>query len=258
MPCSAPNNYAHLARGEPTLAQALAVEAHVWLCRPALAASTGRITGYYQQLDNGEQARYRRIQSPEARQQHLAAQALLRHVLTHYHPLPAHAWRFTRGAHGRPEIANADATHLRFNLSHTAGLVGCVVTRDMDCGIDIEHRDRPCAPELSSRILTGSEWPAFAALDEQRRSPALIEYWVLKEAWLKACGLGLAGGLASAAFRFDDAREHVTGAEFTYPGQRGTDWQFALHRLDSGHLLALALKRGQAADCRIVIRTISL
>ncbi len=228
---------------------ALRCEAHVWLCEPVSSPAAG----HERWLNDEEQARYGRIRTPEGRRQYLSGQVLLRQVLSRYHPLPELAWRFSRGPHGRPEIANDIPLRLRFNLSHTAGLVGCVVALDADCGLDIEHQDRDCNPALAGRILTPCEQTAFALLGESVRNRALLEHWTLKEACLKALGLGLSGGIANCGFAFDAAREKIISAEFT-PAitERAEDWQFEILRHPTGHLLALALHRGAAEKLHIV------
>ena len=45
--------------------------------------------------------------------------------------------------YGRPEIqVEQGVPPLRFNLSHTTGLVTCAVTRSADVGVDVEQTTR--------------------------------------------------------------------------------------------------------------------
>ena len=66
------------------------------------------------------------------------AHALARLTLSRYAPVPPEAWSFSLGEHGRPEIEGpSDAGRLRFNLSHTRGMVACAVVRELDIGVDV-------------------------------------------------------------------------------------------------------------------------
>ncbi len=145
-------------------------------------------------------------------------------------------WR--EGAHGRPEIA-APATDVHFNLAHSAGVVACAVGRGRELGIDLEnlHRRRP-DPAIVDRYLSPAE-----AADVRKRGDDWVErfliYWTLKEAYLKARGLGISVALADITFVFDEAG----AARIAFSGSlAGTDdrWRFLWARIEPHHLIALA------------------
>ena len=59
----------------------------------------------------------------------------MRTVLSNYADVPPEAWRFVTNEYGRPEIDEpADARWLKFNLSHTSGLIELIVARDREVG----------------------------------------------------------------------------------------------------------------------------
>ena len=130
--------------------------AHVWLARPealADAALQARCRGL---LSEDEIARHGRLRSAAVRALFLTAHAMKRSALSHYGGVSPESWRFEANAWGRPEITGpAGAPPLRFNLSHTTGLAACVVTRDADCGVDVESLDRRRDP----RVPRGSHFP---------------------------------------------------------------------------------------------------
>lgn len=179
-------------------------------------------------LDADEQARATRLRFAADRQLYQAAHVLLRCCLSRHAPVAAADWRFRTGAHGRPEVATdrcPTATGLHFNLSHTrtsrlpakpsgappavpteasAGLVCCAVTRAAAVGIDAEwHRPMPDYLALAQRFFAPPEAAAIARADPRHGVASFYAWWTLKEAHLKACGRGLAGGLASFAFSID-------------------------------------------------------
>src|SRR5258707_4518850 len=89
-------------------------------------------------LDAGELARATRFHFEPDRIIYTAAHWLLRNALAEAGDLPAAAWRFATGPHGKPRSDPAlirDA--LSFNLSHTKGLVACAVTHEAEIGIDV-------------------------------------------------------------------------------------------------------------------------
>ena len=89
------------------------------------------------------------------------------------------------GPHGRPRIVDSD---LRLSISHSGDLIGLVVARDTEIGLDVEEIDADRSEAIPS-VLTD---PERAAMD-QADDPTLwlFRYWVRKEAVLKATGDGL-------------------------------------------------------------------
>ena len=92
-------------------------------------------------LDTQELQKLQRFVAAEDRRDYAAAHALLRRLLSTIAPdtAPA-AWRFERTARGKPDLPGTQAgtPPLRFSLSHTRGLVACVVSRSGDVGVDAE------------------------------------------------------------------------------------------------------------------------
>jgi 4'-phosphopantetheinyl transferase len=97
--------------------------------------------------------------------------------------------------HGKPHLA--DRSELDFNISHSGELALIAVARGRRVGVDVE-RVRPRTDVLA--IARGSfsvrERRAIESgeTDEARRE-AFFRCWTRKEAYLKARGEGLAGGL---------------------------------------------------------------
>jgi 4'-phosphopantetheinyl transferase len=201
-------------------------------------------------------ARLARGASAGERTLRLAAWALARHALSHRAGLPPHAWRFTAGPRGRPEIAGpAGAAPLRFNLSHTNGLVTCAVALEDDVGVDVEHVGRRAdTMRLARRCFAPSEVAALAAIaDEGARRRAFFARWTLKEAYLKARGSGLSLPLAQVAFACPPGRP--PRADFG-PALHDdpSAWQFALVEPTPGYVAAVAIHRRASTPAPIVLR----
>jgi 4'-phosphopantetheinyl transferase len=147
-------------------------------------------------------------------------------------------WQWREGPHGRPEI-DRPATDVHFNLSHSAGLVACAIGRGRELGVDLEHvHRRPPDPAIVDRYLSPVE-----AADVRHQGQDWIDrfllYWTLKEAYLKARGLGISVPLSDITFRLDG----IDAARIEFDGAlAGTSdgWTFQWRRLAPRHLVALA------------------
>ena len=150
----------------------------------------------YGVLNAEERDRAGRFKFASDRATYVLAHALLRRELERYTGVPAAALRFNRTIDGRPELAlpprsASQAATLRFSLAHTNGLVGCAVTASADVGFDLE-RVRERAPlELADRYFSPSEVAQLYALPPTERDRRFFTLWTLKEAYLKARGVGL-------------------------------------------------------------------
>lgn len=232
----------HIASGAPALAQ-LAAGAAV--------------------LDADEQTRAARFRLDADREAYRAAHVLLRYALSQEAaPAPGH-WRFRRGAHGRPEIDTAacpDAGELRFNLSHTRGLVCCALTRHQPLGVDAEcARALGDAQAIAERFFTADEARAIAAAGppgSDAQAVAFRSLWALKEAYVKAHGLGLAMGLASFGFRLfgsAPARIRLRHADAAHQGPPAEHWRCLLLHLDGRRCaLAAAVPAARGARFRVL------
>ena len=133
---------------------------------------------------------------PRRRAECLAGRALLRHALEQFtgRSGPSHELRAT--PEGKPECVAGPA----ISLSHSGEIVVCAVAAGGSIGVDVETR-RPRTPVMALAAQYFSPLEAsWIEADPDRRFQML---WVLKEAYLKALGVGLAGGLGSLECRIE-------------------------------------------------------
>jgi 4'-phosphopantetheinyl transferase len=188
-------------------------------------------------LTPAERSRYDQYRLPADRAMFLLGRAMARTLVGRALGRGPTDWVWREGPRGQPQIADPD-TVIRFNLAHSAGLVVCGVANGRDVGVDVEdlnrrHTDRAvvrryCSPDEADDIDDrGDAW-----------RERFLEYWTLKEAYLKARGLGIAVPLADLSFRLDPPPIRL---EFL--GQlTGTDsrWTFRLARATDRHIVAIA------------------
>ncbi len=113
-------------------------------------------------------------------------------------------WAFKTGPHGKPAVANT--SHLHFNMSHCEGLVACAVSLRTPVGIDVEQRGRAVPWDVAASHFTAAEHAWLEGLPERARQDGFLRIWTLKEAFIKATGLGLAQKLDEFAILFDPPR----------------------------------------------------
>jgi 4'-phosphopantetheinyl transferase len=202
---------------------------------PALRESHER------RLDGAEREKASRFLREEDRCQYLAAHALLRQMLTAHAGMGPPDWRFEAGPHGRPELATGQTPHpIRFSLSHTQGMVACAMTLQCAIGVDVEATTRRETDiELIVSHFAPHEIATLNACATEHRWPLFLDFWTLKEAYVKALGLGLSVPLDAYAVEPDPPR-----LRFTRIGDGPLDWQLRLFRPSSRHRLAVALQAG--------------
>ena len=130
------------------------------------------------------------------REQHAVAYAMLQEVLLRHAGLPE-----------LPEIARTEMgkpffpahPEIRFSISHTKGLAVCLLS-DKECGVDTERR-RPLREKVAARVFSPEEQAALAASDDP--DMLFTRLWTLKEAYVKAIGIGVSYPLREVTFALD-------------------------------------------------------
>jgi 4'-phosphopantetheinyl transferase len=217
----------------------------------ALIARSGGVDRVMTLLQAAEPERFARYRLDADRVMFLAGRLMARTLVGDALGVAPPAWRWREGPHGRPEI-DAPGVTLRFNLSHSAGLVVCALANGRDVGVDVEHLARPPVDRLMvRRYCSPAEAADVAAQDEHRWQERFLVYWTLKEAYLKARGTGISLPLADITFTVDGdtARVSFSGAL----AGSDTRWRFQLARPTSRHLLAVAASNADGARLTVTV-----
>lgn len=212
----------------------LLTAAHVWKLRPNNAFGEGMLSRYFSWLSADERACEERFQTEALRRSYVAARILCRAVLSRYVRIDPRNWRFDIGLNGKPKIVEpAKFRSLQFNISHTEGLIVCGVSRAGDIGVDVEKISRTIdIPQVARYFLSSREQLRLAALRPHARTRRFFELWVLKEAYLKGTGRGLAEAAERLTIELDDNGEPATLK----------NWNFSLHWIGSTHVAAAAVR----------------
>ena len=228
------------------------VHVHVAEAAP-FAADQARVARALAWLSPDERERAARFRHEADRAMFLLGRAMARTLVGRALGVHPSDWTWRDGPHGRPEVA-APATDLRFNLSHSAGLVLCALADGRDVGVDVEHLDRR-APD---RLLVRRYCSPREADDVESRGDAWLErfltYWTLKEAYLKARGLGISVALADLGFELSSGGPiHVVFGPSLLDA--GGQWHFHLWYPSPRHLAAVAVSTPDDLALRITTRS---
>ena len=170
-------------------------EIHVW--STSLEIDEDNLKNLKKNLSVDELMRADRFDSDLHRRRFVVARSNLRMLLAGYLNCEISAIEFAYKTHGKPALKKP-RTELTFNLSHShdLALYGFGVARAI--GIDVE-RERKDLSELAiaKRFFSQDEIEKIAKLFGENRRKAFFSCWTRKEAYLKACGVGISGGLKS-------------------------------------------------------------
>lgn len=197
---------------------------------------TGELEAHFRRsLSEEECRRADRYRHEEDRRRSVAARGLLRAALSDRAPQTGAAqWRIDVTDNGRPIVAAPGG--LSVSVTHTPGLVAVAVTEGVDVGVDAECVDRRVNfDQIARRFYAPLERDELAQLPDPERRRRFFRYWVLKEAYAKGRGLGLAIGLDRV--RFSESDEGIFVLEDDAPL---ADWSFEVRELPGGLLLGAA------------------
>ncbi len=228
-------------------------EVHLWFLPTSLFSETELASHADLVLSPKERRRAERFAFAKDRRSYIAAHWLIRKALSRCAPVPPEAWRFTRNALGKPVVAEPrEGLGLLFNLSHTAGMVTSAVTRLGEVGVDVETVRPREHLKLAHRYFAPVEISLLESLSPEDQVQAFFRLWTLKEAYVKACGQGLAMDLAS--FAYPDVLQEEIKIEFAESrDDHPSLWSFFRHEPDPEHKIAVAVKHGTGTSPRFKI-----
>lgn len=197
-------------------------------------------------LTEAERSRAEALRLDRVRHEYLRTRLLQRFTLSRYANVDPSDWVFAGAPGHRPEIASpAEYSWLRFNLTHTSGLIACAVARDAAIGVDAERIDPLTDVEgVASRFFTPREAKALRRLDPDLRRVRFLQHWTLKEGCFKALGTGLTTAMDALQVTFEADASFTVCFSSALPFS-ASDWQFESRAPTSDHVLGLAIAKGR-------------
>ncbi|MFC3907933.1 4'-phosphopantetheinyl transferase family protein [Legionella dresdenensis] len=139
-------------------------------------------------LSIDEQERANRFHFEKHRRRFTAARATLRIILASYLACKPEQIVFNYNCHGKPGISHASG--IEFNLSHSGELALLAVGLS-PVGIDLEFFSERPYLGIAKNLFSGEEYDSLSNLPPDLIQLAFFHIWAQKEAFIKACGLGL-------------------------------------------------------------------
>jgi 4'-phosphopantetheinyl transferase len=208
-------------------------------------------------LSAEEQTLADRFHRAHDRRRYVAAHALIRLALSNYFPVAPADWRFGRDRNNQPIImAPEEFAAVRFSISHTRGLIACLVTRLCEAGVDSERVEpNEELVQIAQDVLSASELESLNELLPENWTARFFDLWTLKEAYGKARGVGL--DLPMKAISFDIGSGNSVCVRFDQEiHDDPSRWNFWLRHLPPAHTLSVAIRRDAGKRCEIVERIV--
>lgn len=241
-----------------TSASLTASEQHidVWLAYYHDISDTQLHAEYRSLLTEEERGKEFRFYFPDDQRRYLVTRAMVRTVLSRYLNVDPTDWRFENNQYGRPAIANTShAGHgLRFNISHTRGLIALGVTRHRELGVDVENvQTREVSLDIADRFFAQAEVAELSTVPRERQQDRFFEYWTFKESYIKARGMGLSIPLGQFSFHYP----HERAVHIAIDPRLGDDakrWGFWQYRPTAEYLLAVCAERREGGPPSVTLR----
>lgn len=134
------------------------------------------------------------------------SRAELRWMLSREIGLPPHKVPIVSDKHGKPRCTHPEAAELDFSVSRAGSCAVISLGEASGMGVDVEEViDEEPSDENLAIVFNQEEFEDWARLPAGLRRRAFTQAWTIKEAALKANGMGLDGDAHEMLVHFDEA-----------------------------------------------------
>ena len=140
-------------------------------------------------LNSEEQEKANRFYFERHKRQFSTARIVMRIILARYLNTSPERLEFICNDYGKPEVLNN--AKVQFNLSHTGDLALLAVGKKFPLGVDIEHYSARSYDGIAKNLFSEQEYEGFTKVPKALKPAVFFHIWAQKEAFIKACGLGL-------------------------------------------------------------------
>jgi 4'-phosphopantetheinyl transferase len=218
-------------------------EVHSWCASLDVPPETS--ARLYATLTPDERSRSARFHFERDRQRFIVARGVLRDLLASYLRTQPGQVGFVYNAFGKPDLGPEFANRLKFNLSHSAGCALVAIATAANVGVDLEYiRAQSDYAGIARRFFSAAEVDYLLALPSHLYAEAFFSCWTKKEAYVKACGEGLAIPLNSFSVPLTTDPAHTpadlrVGSTHIVPARR---WSIFTLRPAAGYAAALVIE----------------
>uniref|UniRef100_A0A7H0ZVK3 holo-[acyl-carrier-protein] synthase n=2 Tax=unclassified Aurantiochytrium TaxID=1547518 RepID=A0A7H0ZVK3_9STRA len=198
-----------------------------------------------------ERTRIEKFRFDVDRRRALAGRVMIRNLIAKEFAVQNADIELARSDKGKPELVKPNPGKFSFNLSHHGSWVVLVSHKSRVIGVDVVKYEHPRGSRsledfftTMSKSFTPEEWAYIRNGDEtgdllgDEHLKRFYKEWSLKEAYIKAIGVGIGFGLQRASF---EPREDDT-AQLVLDGKVNEEFTFQITHLDENHCAAVALE----------------
>lgn len=198
-----------------------------------------------------EKERATRFRFERDRKRYEISHGALRIILGSYLRRAPQSVRFEICDTGKPELLVVSGDPLiKFNMSHSGEVMILGVTKNRRIGVDVEMiSHRIDIIQIAEHYFTAAEAAEIRETPAGKQRERFFTHWTCKEAYLKAIGSGLAGGLQSFSLSEKDYLWTISSKSDN--SSRHLDyWTIRSMTLMDGYAAAVAIE-GTGLDIRL-------
>ena len=178
---------------------------------------------------------------------HLICRANLRIILSKYLKISPEKIVFSYTEKGKPYV---NTKNVYFNLSHTDNQVIYAISNYL-IGVDIENITKKVNYEqLAQRFFCFSEYEIIKNAKPEDKPQIFYSFWTTKEAYLKAIGEGLSGGLNTLELNYNISKDTST----VITPEISNSWQIQSLKINNNYLANIMIKTVQtiSLNCNVL------
>lgn len=230
-------------------------EIHIWYTFTDEVYDPELLKTYFAIINSDELTKINRYMFEKDRHSCLLTRALIRYTLSKYINKKPELWEFSTNKYGKPALKGDTCNqNYQFNISHTKGLIVLALTTSGSVGIDVEGTNRNIIDrnktdrkkiernridrkkmdiDIAERFFSPSEAIAIKNAASENRTKLFLDFWTLKESYIKARGMGLSIPLDKFYFTITNKNIRIN---FTPEiNDKPENWQFFKFNIADNH-----------------------
>ncbi len=227
----------------------------IWVAFVAEVSDADLAVQFDRVLIEDERQQHAKFRFEKDRRRYLVTRSLVRYVLSRYAPVQPADWRFASSDFGRPFIVDPHSAvqDLTFNISHSDQVVMLGMTRGRQLGIDVEDLRRNVPLDIAESCFSAIEIEQLRSLPPAVQQQRFLDFWTLKESYIKARGKGLS--LPLEKFGFELSAERQVHAYFDASlNDSPRNWTFWQWRPSEANIAALCVENTPGIARQISVR----
>ncbi|MBL1209923.1 4'-phosphopantetheinyl transferase superfamily protein [Geminocystis sp. GBBB08] len=212
---------------------------HIWMIE--IESYRHNIYNFQEILSPDEQERINRFSSKSLKEYFIIYRGYLRIILSQYLTIKPDEICFTYSSKGKPLLDQKILSNIKFNLSHKNNYAVYAISK-YNVGIDLEKIDEKVRVEnIAKRYFCHDEFDYLINLESSKKAEYFFKLWTIKEAYLKAIGEGLSGGLDSICFGLNKDNQPIKLVKENHRQKKDDNWHFQTWNLLDNYIMSVAI-----------------